>query len=218
MQNVDDVTGINIMYTPKFADNKDDASIRQFIRQNSFGIIVSQLSGKLMASHIPLELQDESKLLGHVSRANPQWKNFETGGEVLTIFNGPHAYISSSWYDHENVPTWNYIAVHVYGKIRIIDGDELLNSLKKMVDKYEVTSQRPVSIEGMSPDYVRKSLNAIVGFEISISSIDASYKLSQNRDSKNQMSIIAELEARSDSSSRSIASIMKKNLLDYDKG
>lgn len=205
------------MYRPKFADSEDVASIREFIRQNSFGIIVSQSGGKLMASHIPLELQDESKLLGHISRANLQWKNFETASEVLAIFNGPHAYISSSWYDHENVPTWNYIAVHVYGTIRIIDGDELLNSLKKMVDKYEVTSQHPVSIEGMSPDYVRKSLNAIVGFEILISSIDASYKLSQNRDSKNQMSIIAELEARSDSSSRNIASIMKKNLSDNNK-
>jgi transcriptional regulator len=200
------------MYRPKFAKNEDVASIREFIRQNSFGIIVSQSGGKLMASHIPLELQHESKLLGHVSRANHQWKNFEMGSEVLAIFNGPHAYISSSWYDHENVPTWNYIAVHVYGTIRIIDGDELLNSLKKMVDKYEVTSQHPVSIEAMSSDYVRKSLDGIVGFEISITRMEASYKLSQNRDMKNQLAIRNELEKRGDPSSVQLAAEMKKGL------
>ena len=203
------------MYRPKFANNADDVSIREFIKQNSFGIIVSQSGGKLMASHIPLELEDESKLTGHVSRANPQWINFETGSEVLAIFNGPHTYISSSWYDHENVPTWNYIAVHVYGTIRIIENDELLNSLKKMVDKYEVTSPHPVSIEKMSADYVRKSLQGIVGFEISITRMEASYKLSQNRDKKNQLAIISELERRGDPSSVHLAAEMKRNISNF---
>jgi len=163
------------MYKPKYAENNNEASVMEFISKNSFGIIVSQFGGKVLASHIPFELQGEDKLLGHISRANPQWKNFEIGSEVLVIFNGPHAYISSSWYDHENVPTWNYIAVHVYGTIRIIEGDELLDALKNLLDKFEVTSQHPVSIKGM---YVRKSLNGIVGFEISITSMEASYKLS----------------------------------------
>lgn len=200
------------MYAPKYARNMELASIMEFIKHHGFGIIVSQWSGKLLASHIPMELQDESKLLGHISRANPQWKNFETGREVLAIFSGPHTYISSSWYDHENVPTWNYMAAHVYGNIRIIEGDELLDSLKSLVDKYEVGSQNPLSVEKMSPDYIQKSLKGIVGFEISITSMEASYKLSQNRDKKNQLSIINELEKKGDASSASVASEMKKNM------
>ena len=203
------------MYKPKYAKKDDRTSIMEFIRQNGFGIIVSQWSGKLLATHIPLDLQGESRLLGHISRANPQWKNFETGREVLAIFTGPHAYISSSWYDHENVPTWNYIAAHVYGTIRIIEGDELLDSLTQLVNKYESGSQHPVSVETMSPDYIHHSLKGIVGFEISISSVEASYKMSQNRDRKNQLSIIEGLENRNDSSSQSVAAEMKRNLADF---
>jgi transcriptional regulator len=201
------------MYKPKYAENTDIDSVRKFIRHNSFAIIVSKSQDRLIASHIPLELsEDNSKLIGHVSRANPQWKGFDSGTEVLVIFTGPHAYISSSWYDHENVPTWNYIAVHVYGKIRIIEGDELITSLKLMTDRYEAASLHPVSLEAMSPDFVRQSLKGLVGFEISISMMEASYKLSQNRDLKNQRTIIQELENRGDPASRDVASEMKKNI------
>ena len=139
------------MFVPKYAQNNDAAEIKEFIKQNGFGILISQSSQKLMATHIPLEFsQDESKLLGHISKANPQWKKFESDSEVLAIFSGPHAYISSSWYDHENVPTWNYIAAHVYGSIRIIEGDELYEALKHLVAKYEAASAHPVSMETMS--------------------------------------------------------------------
>jgi transcriptional regulator len=205
------------MYKPRYAENTDVKSIREFVKQNGFGIIVSQSNQKLMASHIPLEFApDESKLLGHVSRANPQWKSFDDGSEVLTIFSGPHAYISSSWYDHENVPTWNYIAVHIHGRIRIIEGAELLDSLKQLVNKYEASSRQPVSVEGMSKQFVQQSLKGLVGFEILITNIEASYKLSQNRDKKNQMAIIAELEKRNDPSSVSVAAEMKKHFQIWD--
>jgi transcriptional regulator len=128
----------------------------------------------------------------------------------MIIFPGPHAYVSSSWYDHENVPTWNYIAVHVYGKIKIIEGEELHAALKQLVDKYEKGSEHPVSIEKMSPEYVRQSIRGLIGFEIDITSIEASYKLSQNRDKKNYMNIINELEKRGDHDSKSVAAEMKK--------
>ncbi len=201
------------MYTPPYAENTDVKSIKEFVKQNGFGIVVSQSNQKLIATHIPLEFaSDDSKLLGHLSRANPQWKTFDDESEVLTIFSGPHAYISSSWYDHENVPTWNYIAVHIYGKIRIIEGAELLDSLNQLVDKYEASSRQPVSMEGMSKQFVEQSLKGLVGFEILITNIEASYKLSQNRDQKNQLAIIAELEKRNDPRSLSIAAEMKKHL------
>jgi transcriptional regulator len=199
------------MYTPKYARNEDISSIKAFIRENSFGILVSNAQQKLIATHIPLEFSaDESKLLGHISRANPQWKTFTPESEILVIFNGPHAYISSSWYDHENVPTWNYIAAHVYGRIRIIEGDQLYQSLKHLVHHYESLSERPVSVETMSPEYVRKSMLGLVGFEIEITGMEATYKLSQNRDEKNHQSIIVELEKKKDHGSHQIAAEMKK--------
>ena len=199
------------MYIPKQFHNNDGAAIKAFIRKNSFGILISQSESKMLATHIPLELSaDETKLTGHISRANPQWKKFDSLSDVLAIFPGPHAYISSSWYDHENVPTWNYIAVHVYGKIKIIEGEALYQSLKHLVDKYESKSAIPVSVEQMSPAYVQKSIQGIVGFEIAITAIEAAYKLSQNRDQKNYQNIIHELDKTADHSSLQVADEMRK--------
>ena len=199
------------MYVPKQFRNNDGSTISDFIRHHGFGILVSQSDSRMVATHIPLELsEDETKLRGHIAKANPQWKNFQNNSEVMVIFHGPHTYVSSSWYDHENVPTWNYIAVHVYGKIQIIEGDELYSALKQLVDKYEKRSEYPVSIEKMSPDYVRQSIQGLVGFAIEITSIEAAYKLSQNRDRKNYVNIISELEKRGDYESKSVAAEMKK--------
>lgn len=151
----------------------------------------------------------EDVLVGHISKANPQGGSFKTNEEVLAIFNGPHAYVSSSWYERENVPTWNYIAVHIYGKIRIIEGAELYNSLKKLVDKYEVNSENPVSMETMSPEML-KHINGIVGFSIKINEIQAAYKLSQNRNSTDYHYIVENLDNRDDPLSKEVAKIMKK--------
>jgi transcriptional regulator len=200
------------MYTPKHFQPNSITEIQDFIRQNSFGILISQLQGNLLATHIPLEFSDDCrKLIGHISRSNPQWKQFSKDEEVLTIFNGPHTYISSSWYNHENVPTWNYIAAHVYGKIQIIEGDQLRLSLKHLIDKYEKDSANPASIEKLSPEYITRAMSSIVGFEIIITKIEASYKLSQNRDEVNYNNIISELEKRTDENSLVIADVMKKN-------
>src|SRR4051812_14263478 len=138
------------MYAPKYSRQENPEELKRFIRENGFAILFSELDGKPWATHIPLILsKDATRLTGHVSRANRQWKNFENGKEVLAVFSGPHAYISSSWYDHENVPTWNYIAVHVTGNIRTIEGEALLDHLKELVDQYEINSPNPVSVERM---------------------------------------------------------------------
>lgn len=201
------------MYIPGYFKQQNMEEVKSFLIQNGFGILVSQVNGKPWATHIPLELEvnGEGKevLVGHLSRGNKQWKDFSPNQEVLAIFNGPHSYVSSSWYDHENVPTWNYIAVHVYGKIRIISADELLASLKRLVDKYEAHSARPVTVEGMSPKFLEGELRGVIGFEIAITDIQAAYKLSQNRDVKNKTQIIAELENRGDTGALEIAKHMK---------
>jgi len=124
----------------------------------------------------------------------------------------PHAYVSSSWYDHENVPTWNYIAVHVYGKIRIIEGDILKTRLGKLVDKYEAKMENPVSVDRMSEEFVESEIRGIVGFEIVITEIQAAMKLSQNRDDKNYKRIIKNLEKQGDVGSLKIAEKMKRFL------
>ncbi|TAE00039.1 MAG: FMN-binding negative transcriptional regulator [Bacteroidetes bacterium] len=202
------------MYIPKHFRNENIDQVREFIKANSFGILVSQTEGNLFATHIPLELdQNEAGkdiLCGHISKANPQWRNFKSETEVLAIFSGSHTYISSSWYDHENVPTWNYMAVHVRGKIQIIEGEKLMLALKKLVDKYESASENPVSIEKMSSKMLEKEIKGIIAFEIEIEKIEAAYKLSQNRDAKNHENIIKELEKRGDENSLKVAEQMGK--------
>ena len=201
------------MYIPKIYENQNLEEVKQFIQENSFGILVSQQDGKSMATHIPLELSKNDDgndvLVGHISKANPQWHNFKDKGEILAIFNGPHSYISSSWYDFEEVPTWNYIAVHVRGTIKTIEGKALYNSLKALMEKYERPSKNPVKIEDMS-DKTMRQINGIVGFEIEITDIQAAYKLSQNRDDKNHETIVDELEDTSNPGSKAIAEQMKK--------
>jgi len=200
------------MYIPELYKNENPEDIKNFLRNNSFGILVNQTEGKLWGTHIPLELetnlQGKEVLFGHLSKENPQGNSFENNKEVLAIFSGPHTYISSSWYDHENVPTWNYLAVHVYGKVRIIEGEEMLFAMKKLVDKYEAASKNPVRLENLSAGTM-KQINGIVAFEIEITEIQAVKKLSQNRDDKNHNAIISELESQNDNNAKAIAAAMK---------
>ncbi|WP_026704228.1 FMN-binding negative transcriptional regulator [Flavobacterium soli] len=201
------------MYIPEHYKNENLEEIKDFIQKNSFGILINQTEGKLFATHIPLELDKNENgkdiLVGHISKENPQWKGFESSDKVLAIFSGPHSYISSSWYDFEGVPTWNYIAVHIYGTVKIIEGEALLSSLKKLVDKYEVNSENPVRVENLSKKTMMMT-RGIVAFEIEIDEIQAKHKLSQNRDQKNYENIIVELEKTGNQDAKSIAEEMKK--------
>ena len=201
------------MYIPNCFKNENIEEVKNFLKENGFGILISQDDGKMTGTHIPMELDiDENRenvLVGHIAKANPQSKHLRNTGDVLVIFNGPHSYVSSSWYQKENVPTWNYLAVHIYGKLKIIDGEELLDSLKKLVDKYEKSSKNPVSVERMSSRTL-KQINEIVGFSIKINTIQAAYKLSQNRNDTDYHNITRELEITGDSNARGIAEEMKK--------
>ena len=205
------------MYIPDLYKNENQSEIEQFISENGFAILVNQTNGKLWATHIPLILGTNSNpetsgqiLIGHISKLNPQAESFKQNDEVLAIFNGSHSYISSSWYDHENVPTWNYLAVHVYGKIRLHSFEESIEGLKKLVNKYEAKSEKPIRIEYLSEKTMREA-RGIVSFEIEITNIEAQKKLSQNRDDKNYKNIISELEKTNDSQAIAIANEMKKN-------
>ena len=197
------------MYTPAYAKNENEEDLKDFIRKNGFGIVISTVDGKLWATHIPLILVG-GKLQGHISRGNKQWRALPQNEEVMVIFLGPHTYVSSSWYDHENVPSWDYVAVHVYGKAHIQSEEELIESVRQLTNKYEKDSVHPVSVDTMSEKFLHAELRGTIGFEITIERMEASYKLSQNRDEKNHTQIISELEKRGDENSVSVANEMRK--------
>ncbi len=200
------------MYVPHYYKNENITEVKEFLKQNSFGILINTVNGKPWGTHLPLELDVDDKgtdvLTGHIAKANPQWKYFKNDREVLCIFNGAHSYVSSSWYQEEEVPTWNYIAVHVYGKLKIIEGDALMQHLKNLVDKYEKNSENPIRIENLSKNTM-KQIRGVVGFQIRIEEIQAAYKLSQGRE-HDHPKIIEELEKTGDMGSMMIAHEMNK--------
>lgn len=202
------------MYIHPLNKWEDESEIVDFIRRNAFATLISQVDGKPWATHLPFVLEKnnagEPVLSGHLAKANQQWKSISEKDDVLVIFQGPHAYISSSWYNHENVPTWNYLAVHVLGKIRLIEGEELMDHLKSLTNIYEEGRLNRVSVETMSESYLKNQLKALVGFEIKIEEVKASAKLSQNRDDENYHRIIEKLEGSQSPLDKEVASEMKK--------
>lgn len=195
------------MYIPHHYENTNVDEIKAFVKENGFGILVNQTEGKPWATHIPLELEQgpdgKDYLVGHLAKSNPQSKTLTENQEILCIFNGPHTYISASWYNSEEVPTWDYIAVHVYGKPQLMSEAETMESLHRLVDKYEEQSENPISLHDMSPKTLRQ-VKGVVGFKIAISKIQAAYKLSQTRPEDHE-NIKAGLRKRKDANSQDIA-------------
>lgn len=201
------------MYTPRYFHEPDQEYLLTFIRENSFATLVSLSSGTPIASHIPLDLkmQEDGRplLIGHLARANEQWRTLSPDHEVLAIFVSPSAYISPRWYDHVNVPTWNYLAVHAYGCPRIVeDSSELFALVKEQVEKYETDPDDPYLAEDLPKDFLRKELRGILGVVIPVERIEASAKLSQNRNPRDYQNIITELRKRQDPGSHSVADLM----------
>lgn len=203
------------MYIPKYFKVTDVNEIREFVQNNSFGTIVTTKQGKPIATHLPLGLskeEDDYYITGHMAYGNPQWRTFETSEDVLVMFQGPHAYISSSWYEHENVPTWNYQAVHVYGTASILNEKELKQELTTMLQKYENHRENAVLWEKLSPQVLERELKGIVGFKIKIHEVQAAYKLSQNRNEKDYLNIVNKLQEEEDLNSQQIAEVMESRL------
>ena len=201
------------MYIPDIYVNKNRSEILRFIEENSFAILVNQSNGKINATHIPLFIEESNDnqlvLSGHISKLNPQCENFEENGNVLAIFSGAHSYISSSWYDYEEVPTWNYLAVHVEGKIEILNEEQKLLHLENLVNKYEKNSENPISTKSLSKETMRQA-NEILAFNIIVTNIDAVKKLSQNKNENTKKSIISHLEKSGNEGAKVIAEEMKK--------
>ena len=215
------------MYIPKRYEEKDAEKVRAFIRENSFAILVSVLDGVPVATHIPLLLEKDERgrdvLVGHIARGNEQKRTFAatapegtggtavpTGGtKVLAIFPGPHAYVSPRWYTQINVPTWNYMAVHVYGTLTVMEGDELRAALSRVVGNYEQHLPKPVQMGEIGEERVAAEMRGIVGSRIVVEEIQAAYKLSQNRDEQSYHEVVRQLEG-GDEASRAVAEEMRE--------
>lgn len=201
------------MFIPKYFKVSDVEEVWDFIQENSFGTLVTTEKGKPIATHLPLQLLKDGEafyITGHMAYANPQWKTFEENENVLVLFQGPHAYISSSWYNHENVPTWNYLAIHVYGRASLMSEEELEKELTLLLRKYEQHRESAVLWETLSPQ-TKNQIKGIVGFSIRIQEIQAAYKLSQNRKEADYKNIIDKLNEEEDFNSHEMAEVMKNN-------
>lgn len=200
------------MYVPKKFRPPSLDAVHKYIDENGFATLVSVGSQHLVASHTPLMLVKEKNrevLIGHLSAANEQGQELKDGMDVMAIFMEHHTYISSSWYDHINVPTWNYIAVHIGGTIRILPEAEKLSCIIPLVEKYEMGNPQPFMIKQMEERDLNAQLKGIIAFEITVNKIEASWKLSQNRDDKNYQAIIHKLRERGDAMSIHIADEME---------
>ena len=193
------------MYIPKYYREEDRQKILAFLGQNNFAALVTFDGEKPIATHAPVEVVESENgwtIYGHFSRANPQRKTFGEQ-EALLIFQGAHTYISARWYDEVDVPTWDYMIVHVYGKVREIQGDELYSVLSRLVQNHE--SKTTYRLEGLPQDMVQKEIKGVFGFAVDVTRIDGGYKLSQGRTDEERKKIVGELEKRGDENSKVIA-------------
>ncbi len=201
------------MYIPKIYRSEDTELMKEIISENGFALLISDQE-KLAATHsmfLMIESDGEFYLETHISKGNLQAKVLKDGDEVLCDFLGAHSYISSSWYDHKNVSTWNYEAVQIRGKIKLMTDEELYEHLRKLTFKYEKVQKCPMLVENMGDDYVRKEMKGAFGINIFPTEIYVASKLSQNRNEANAERIISNLIEADDSDSKKIAEKMKKN-------
>jgi transcriptional regulator len=199
------------MYIPEHFRVEDQAAAVAFIRANPFAILVSGGGSEPFATHVPLvilEAEGRIRLRGHVAKANPHWRYLQDQPHCLVIFHGPHGYVSPTNYEtRENVPTWNYGAVHAYGEARTFsEVPELLNMLDDLIPTFEAAYAEQWS--SLNEAYRNRMLNHIVGFEIVVDKLEAKFKLSQNRTRQEQQNVIDSLSRSSDTAISGTAELM----------
>lgn len=185
------------MYIPRMNQENDLNTLQDFMQAHNFAILINQSNGQLDATHLPLILDrdrgDYGTLIGHLARANKQWKTFDSD-ETLIIFNGPHAYITPTWYEnHPSVPTWNYATVHAYGIPQLIEETNAVdNALRMLVENHE-KSRNPEWVMDLPDDMMHTMRQAIVAFEIPITRLEGKFKLSQNKTDHEKETVTASL-------------------------
>jgi transcriptional regulator len=204
------------MYIPAHFAETDLSTLHEFIERHSFGLLISQIDGVPFATHLPFLLERSAAtrgiLLGHVARANPHWRHL-AGQEVLCIFNGPHAYISPTWYAADKVvPTWNYVAVHAYGRAQIVEeSDALVDLVRRLTAVHERNMPAPWGFDAADP-FIQKVSAGIVGFRIEIERIEGKWKLNQNHPPERRRRVIDALREQGGDDATEIARLMERDL------
>ena len=201
------------LYIPAHFRVDDRARLADFMRANAFATLVSGGPPAMNVSHIPFVVESDPdgsvRLLGHVARANPQWRGLEAGDPAVAIFQGPHAYVSPSWYEHHPaVPTWNYAVVHAHGRAKLMDERELRGLLERLSSEYESSRPSPWRLRDLPPDFVATMLRAIVGFTLEVERLEGKFKLSQNRPGADAARVSAALEAEGEGA---LAALMREH-------
>lgn len=200
------------MYIPAHFRVEDPALLLPLMERYGFATLVTVQDGSPFATHLPLLLRrSPDRLVGHMARANPQWRGLAQQREVLALFQGPHAYVSPSWYaSAPNVPTWNYAAVHAYGEARLLeDPAEVLALLGDTVAQYESGRAAPWRLEEAG-DYTQRLLAGIVAFELRLTRLEGKFKLSQNKSAADRAGVIAALQASGDALEQELARMMEQ--------
>ena len=203
-----------MVYLPPAFTEKSPNVLMDHIQRYDFGLLVSHGAAGLVTSHIPFLIERDGEQLhlhGHLARPNPQVADLARGGEVLAIFHGPHAYISPNWYaTGPSVPTWNYVDVHAYGTMQLVEDDEWLRGfLARLSERHEARNPVAWRMQDLPEAYVGTMLKGIIGLDIAVTRLEGKYKLSQNRPAADRPGVIAALEAQTDPDSRAVARLMR---------
>ena len=202
------------MYIPEHFKETNPVRISALIEGHPLGMLVTAPEGVPFVSHLPFIFErpadTQGKLLGHMARANPQWQHFSKGSEVLAVFQGPHAYVSPSWYSSPGVPTWNYAVVHLRGIPRLIEGESELESLVEQITHVHESHLPDPWKPNLTGERRSKLLNMIVGFEIEVTDIQGKFKLSQNRPLEDQQNVVEELSLSNNQIDIAVAELMSE--------
>ena len=207
------------MYIPKHHSGKNQKESISFMKRFNFGTIITSINNIPVATHLPFVISEKNniiKITSHFAKSNPQWEHIETK-ESLIIFSEPHAYISPTNYEKkENVPTWNYISVHAYGKAKVIkEQGKVIDILEQMINDFEPSYLKQWNI--LSNDYKSKMSKGIVAFEFFVSKLESKEKLSQNKIEKERKSIIKLLSKSDKTNEKLISEYMQMNELNLKK-
>jgi transcriptional regulator len=208
------------MYVPRHFEETRVEVMHDLIRARPLATLVALTGSGLEANHVPLHLSPEpapfGTLRGHVARANPLWREFRPDTEVLAIFQGPQAYISPAWYPAKAatgrvVPTWNYVAVHACGALRIVDdADWLRVQLEALTAHNEAAFAEPWRVSDAPADYIGKMVAAVVGIEIAVTRLTGKWKTSQNHPPANRAGVVRGLESLGDAASLAMAELVRR--------
>lgn len=204
------------MYVPPLYRNDDRREVLAFLKDRGFGLVIAAGAEEPVGAHVPFLAEEADdgtlRLRFHVARGNPLWRLVEPDRRLLVGVAGADAYISPDWYvSAEQVPTWNYVAVHCGGTGRILSEAELCGLLADLSAEHEgrLAPKTPWTLDKLSPAAMERLLKAIVGIEIAVDRIDAQWKLSQNKKQADGEGAIAGLEARGDHASLEVAALMR---------